>query len=189
MDHIRIDEGVKRGPRKKPLNPAANIKLRDPKTGRALAVIPKDLKPEEVIDRYLADERTADIAASYGVARSRLNQWLLEHAEEPWKRAQIARAITLRDQAEDDVGCAADPLALGRAREMLKSAQWQLERLCARLFGQQTHVTIEHVGDLGERLRRAKERVIEGECVAVASNPALPQVADSVDDAEQQDAP
>ena len=112
--------------------------------GQATASIPSDLAPSVVIHRYLSDERTADIAASYGVARSRLNQWLLQHAEEPWRQAQVARAITAKEQAQDDLDEAQDPLTLARARERLRGAQWDLERLLSRLFGPKQEVTIDH---------------------------------------------
>lgn len=155
MNHVRIDEGVKRGPRKK----VPTVHKRDPETGRALAVLPEDLLPAEVIDRYLSDERTADIAAAYGVKRSRLNQWLLEHAEEPWRKAQVARAVTAMEQAKDDLGTADDPLTLARAREQLRSAQWELERLFSRLYGQKQEITHNVADDLADRLMRARDRL------------------------------
>ena len=97
MEHVRIDEGVKRGPRK----PRKTIKARDPKTGQAMSVIPLDLEPATVLARYLGDERTADIAASFNVTRPALNMWLLERAEESWRKAQIARAVSRKESAED----------------------------------------------------------------------------------------
>jgi hypothetical protein len=100
--------------------------------------------PQQVLMRYLADERTADIASSLGVHRSGLNQWLLRHAEQEWKDAQVARAITALEKAKDDVESAADALSLARAREMLRSAQWELERLCSRIFGQKQEVSVTH---------------------------------------------
>lgn len=150
MDHVRIDEGVKRGPRKLPRWRKAQIKARDAQ-GRAVSVIPKDLLPAEVISRYLSDERTADIAQSYGIARSRLNQWLLEHAEESWRKAQVARAVTALERAKDGLEEAVDPLTLARCREQLRGAQWELERLYSRLFGQKQEVTVAVV-QVDERL-------------------------------------
>jgi hypothetical protein len=175
MKHVRIDEGLKRGPRTKSEQTAAN---RSRVTTVAVAGLQADLVPSEVIERYLADENTADIAASYGISHSRLNQWLLEHAEEAWRRAQVARAVSALETATVILDEANDPMTLARAREQLRGAQWRLERLCTRLFGQHTHITVEQVGDLGERLRRARERVIEREVL-------VPQVSDSTNDASQ----
>lgn len=135
----RIDAGIKRGPRKS----RNGVRKRDPITGQSLAVIPKDLLPSTVLDRYLADEKTSEIALSYNISRSRLHQWLIEHAEEHWKKAQIARAVTALDKAKDGLEEADDPLELARAREQLRGAQWELERLYSRVFGNKINVNNE----------------------------------------------
>lgn len=156
--------------------PRKTIKARDPKTGQALSVIPLDLSPATVLARYLGDERTADIAASFNVTRPALNMWLLEHAEDGWRKAQVARAVSRKESAEDEIEKADDPLTLARAREKLRGAQWELERLYSRLFGQKQEVKIEMNVDLAGRLIRARERVIEGEA-AVAPTPKVIDVA------------
>ena len=137
--HIRIDEGIKRGPRKS----RNGIRRRDPKTGQSAAVIPTNLLPATVLERYLSDEKTSEIALSYGISRSRLHQWLLEHAEEHWRKAQVARAVTALEQSKDDLASAQDPLTLARAREQMRGAQWELERLFSRLYGQKQEVTVD----------------------------------------------
>jgi transposase-like protein len=103
-------------------------------TGGALAKYKEDVSP--IIQRYLSDETSLQIAQSHGITVQALSDWLLRHHQEEWQRAQVARAIALRDKAEDRLETAADALELARAREQLKSAQWQLEKLCRRLFGQ-----------------------------------------------------
>ena len=50
-------------------------------------------------------------------------------------------------------------MPLARAREGFRAWSWIAERREARLFGQRHDVTITHI-DLGDRLRRARERVI-----------------------------
>jgi hypothetical protein len=140
--HVRIDEGIKRGPRRpKTASQKALADLERTAVARKTnTVIPQDLMPSTVLDRYLSDENTAVIADSYGVSRSRLHQWLLEHAEEHWAKAQIARAITAWEESKDRLESATDALELARAREQLRSAQWALERLFSRLFGQKQEV-------------------------------------------------
>lgn len=136
MDHVRIDEGVKRGPR-----------IRPPAKPRRKSVVPAcnsklaNLNVTNVIQRYLEDETTAGIAADLGVHRSGLHQWLLRNCEEEWREAQIARALSALEKSKDDLGTAADALSLARAREELRSAQWELERLFSRLYGQKQEVT------------------------------------------------
>lgn len=93
----------------------------------------------EIIQRYLTGESTATIAESYGVHRTALGQLMLKHCEEDWKEAQVARAIASKEAAEDDLEdktATPDALSLARARERLKAAQWNLEKLCRRLYGQ-----------------------------------------------------
>ncbi len=96
----------------------------------------KDVDPKDVIERVLREESTKDIAASLGVTRSALNQWLLVHAETEWRAAQIIRAHKRKDEAEDEMDSATDPLSLARARERLRAAQWDLERVQRRIYGQ-----------------------------------------------------
>jgi hypothetical protein len=109
----------------------------------------RDQDPKTILARYLSDESTKDIAKCYGVTRQALGQYLLKHAESEWKEAQVARAIARKEQAEDDMesiglrieGADKDgrdrlTLTLSLARERLKSAQWDLERVCRRIYGQ-----------------------------------------------------
>lgn len=119
-----------------------------------------DLSPEQrteklqaVLARVVNDEKLADIAKDYGLSRSALNMALLEYAEEDWKKAQVARAQTRVDRARDyrermaalfnknateeeilnGLACTTETLTLARDEE--KSAQWELERLCRRIYG------------------------------------------------------
>jgi F0F1-type ATP synthase epsilon subunit len=96
----------------------------------------KAADPKDVLLRVLNEESTKDIALSFGVTRSALNQWLLDTAETEWKAAQVARAYRRKEEAEDELDTAADSLSLARAREKLRAAQWDLERVCRRIYGQ-----------------------------------------------------
>jgi hypothetical protein len=96
----------------------------------------KGANPQEILTRYLSDESTKDIAASYGVTRQALGKHLLKHAEEDWKEAQVARAIARKEAAEDSLESARDPLQLAKARELFKAATWDLERVCRRIYGE-----------------------------------------------------
>jgi len=92
--------------------------------------------PKTILARYLSDETTKQIAESYGVTRQALGQYLLKVAEGDWKDAQVARALARKEAAEDDLETAHDVLSLARARERLRAAQWDLERVCRRIYGQ-----------------------------------------------------
>ena len=94
------------------------------------------IDPEALLKRYLSDESTISIAASYGITRQALGRYLLRNAEEDWKEAQVARAIARKEKAEDDLELAQDPLSLAKARELFKAATWDLERVCRRIYGE-----------------------------------------------------
>lgn len=164
--HTRIDAGVKRGPR-----PPQQT---DPDTGRFLPVVPLEERRqaiENAADRIAKGELLQTIAEEIGVTKQCLSQWLLDDLPVEYHKAQRRGLIARIALADHGLDVAQTPLDLARAREQAKFARWDAERRLPRLFGQQTHVTVEHVGDLGERLRRAQERVIEGEVVAVTASP------------------
>ena len=139
------------------------------------------------LDRILNDEKASDIAQDMGISRAALNMAFLEYAEQPWQKAQIARGLSRLQKSQEDrkaaleasraattkLESAAAALMLASARDDEKAAQWELERLLSRLFGPKTHVTVEQVGDLGDKLRRSRERVIEAEPVADAQHAAV----------------
>lgn len=111
----------------------------------------KDADPIEILQRYLSDESTQEIAAGYGVTRQALGHFLLRTVEDEWRQAQVARAIARKEKAEDAISSAEDALSLARAREELKSAQWDLERVCRRIYGDsepQASVSAAQLSDL-----------------------------------------
>jgi predicted DNA-binding protein YlxM (UPF0122 family) len=113
------------------------------------ALVLREADPKTILQRYLSDESTKDIAKSYGVTRQALGQFLLKTAEGEWKEAQVARAISRKEAAEDEFDLIGQRienadreererlgLTLSLAREKLKAAQWDLERVCRRIYGQ-----------------------------------------------------
>lgn len=136
MDHVRIDEGIKRGPKKQ------RVALRRPKEDPNLSsVIPIDLDPREVLERYLKERHTSQIAKSYGVSRANLVRWLRDVVPAEWKNVQVVRALIFKEDGTEGLETADNALALARAREMVKSAQWDLERLDSSNYGQKQEVT------------------------------------------------
>lgn len=133
--HIRIDEGVKRGPRKRNKPP-----VRRDESGQVEA-IPANLDPKEVLDLYLQYPTTSGIAAKLGLRRSSLTLWLRKTCPEDWRNVQLAKAHMRKEDGDEGIETASDALALARAREMLKSGQWDLERLDPKNYGQKQEVT------------------------------------------------
>ncbi len=128
----------------------------------------KDLDPKDVLQRFLAEETGAQIAQSLGVTRAALSYFMLKHAEQEWKDAQVTKAIIRKEKAEDLMDRADNALDLTRAREQLRSAQWDLERVCRRIYGQDTQVHVGaavhiNIGIRGEPATNHSSAVIENE--------------------------
>jgi hypothetical protein len=66
---------------------------------------------------------------------------------------------------------APDALSLARARELLRSAQYDLTALDPDYQPKQ-HVTVDINVDLGDRLLRAEQRVIEGDSTLIQQDAA-----------------
>lgn len=115
----------------------------------------------EVLDRYIGGEQVAAMASEYGTSDVTIYAIILREHEDAWVDIQRARALARLERAQGDLEVAADALSLARARELVRSAQWELEKLLRRLYGQEVNVNMNITADLGDRLRRARERVIE----------------------------
>ena len=123
----------------------------------------KDVDPKDILERYLAEEPSDRIAQSYGVTRAALSLFMLKHAEQDWKDAQLTKALIRKERAEDLMDRADNALDLTRAREQLRSAQWELERVCRRIYGQDVPNVAQAV-QININLRRgADAAIIESE--------------------------
>lgn len=179
LHHERIDKGIER-PRyeHKPILP-------QPETGHPS--IPVGLDPKEVLDRYLTEATTSQIATEYGISRKCLVRWLRDVVPDAWNQVQIIRALCRKDDADEGLAIASDALSLARAREMLKSGQWDLERLDAKNYGQKQEVTHE----LGESFtaallaisrRRAVEKTVESLPDSVVMSNSTPKLINGLAD-------
>jgi hypothetical protein len=110
---------------------------------------------KDIIARYMGGAKMQQIAEELGVARAYLYQILIEHADEDWKRATTAKALSRHENAIDGIEAAPDALSLNRAREMARTAQWELERVCRRIYGTdppQVSINI-NLGDISEQIK------------------------------------
>lgn len=101
---------------------------------------------DKAIQSYGEGESIYRIAAGLGVEHTTLYRQLIKHRETEWRDAKVSRALAELESAEDDLKTAPDGLALTRARERCRAAQWQLERLMRRIYGQ------DHQADSGGRV-------------------------------------
>lgn len=91
----------------------------------------------EILARYERGERIDAIAAELGCTNKAVYRHLVLNAPEEWQAYQAAHVLDEHQAWNERVYSAPDALELARAREGLKAAQWQLERLCKRLYGTQ----------------------------------------------------
>src|SRR3990167_8930683 len=155
--HQRIDKGVERGPRNKHRPPAKKGETGHPS-------IPEGLDPQAVLDRYLTESTTSQIAQEFGISRKTLIRWIRDVAPDQWKKVQVVRALCRKDDGDEGIEAACDALSLARAREQLKSGQWDLERLDRQNYGVKQEVTHTLKPEFNVILK-PQERVIEGENV------------------------
>ena len=131
----------------------------------------READPKTILARYLSDESTKDIAASYGVTRQALGQHLLKVAEGEWKEAQVARAVARRETEIDRLDsiqkavATADQeerarlkLSLACAEKSLAAAQWDLERVCRRIYGQDAPPQGANAVQININLRRGADQ-------------------------------
>lgn len=158
--HVRIDEGIPRGPKIRngiPTRPS-------PKPDLGTWHIPTDLDPDHVLDRYLTDSTTSQIAGQIGVSRKALVKWLREQRPQQWREVQLIRAHCRLDDGEDGIEGSCDALSLARARETVKAAQFRLTALDEDYRPKQEVVfTGESFSDVLARLsaKLLQEKVVE----------------------------
>ena len=95
----------------------------------------------QVLDRYIAGEQVAEMAEEYETSDVTLYALLLREHEADWKDIQEARALARLERSQHALRNAPDALSLARSREEVRSAQWELERLCRRLYGEEKQQT------------------------------------------------
>ena len=183
--HIRIDEGVKRGPRVK-IKPADLERNARDEAGKFLTVYTPELKERAITDALIALEagaRVETIADRHGVPRSTMYSWIIGDERAQKLRTQFFDGQAARNLCE--IRAAPSPLDLARARHELDGWIKVAERRDPKSWAPKQELSIEITGDLGDRLRRARERVIEGEVVKTVAVQHEAQVIDSDSDAVQ----
>ena len=105
--------------------------------GKPLADIDREEMAQQILGRYEHGELMQDIAHSLGLKGSeQLYRLLIATVPDQWKDYQAARSLRRLEEATVELDMAPDGLTLSRAREKVKAAQWELERLLRRLYGQ-----------------------------------------------------
>ena len=137
-----------------------------------LAKLPAEVRADlpafsaSLLERYMDGESVVEIAQSLGVSTARVYLILIEHSEDGWKSSQVAMALKRLDEAKAGIDSARDQVDIARARESARIAQWDLERVCRRVYGQDAMPVlgqgmVQINIDLGER-KRAIEQSPDG---------------------------
>lgn len=192
MEHTRIDEGQKRGPRKKsgpkPSSPRRN-------NGQFIPVLPNE--PEAIrqaLEAYCAGATLLELGKQYGVTRQAIYGWLLGELGGEQHSALVTRALTARiAKGDEQLDVADNPLDLQRGREQARNARLDLERRRSSLYGQKQEVTVTNIvhidhaleGRASALLDRLDVRQVIDVTPSVASQHE-PQVIDVASDAAQQ---
>ena len=117
---------------------------------------------DKALQSYGEGESIYRIANGLGVEHTTLYRQLIKHRETDWRDAKVSRALAELESAEDELKTAPDALALTRARERCRAAQWQLERLMRRIYGQEQAQSVASV-QININLRRDEQNRVVGE--------------------------
>lgn len=149
-----------RMPRKSPQERVRAKSTRGHAGGAPIPIERREAIVEAAKRDILAGKTIDQIASEHGIAHSTLEYWLsalgdeYQELRDAWLDGMLIEAGTLLKEAPDALG-------LARARELWKRATWYAERRSRARYGIETNVNINIGVDLGDRLRRARERVID----------------------------
>lgn len=134
-----------------------------------------NLDVEAALDEIASGTLSKQIAARYNVTPRGLRYKLAQHPM--YKEAIAEQAHSIVEDAMEEIMTVGvdDALPIARARAKVDAA-FKYAKAHNSAYADKSQVEVTHV-DLGERLRRAKERVIEGDRV-VATMGAAPLLPD-----------
>ena len=131
--------------------------------------------PDLIVQRLAAGESLRDMARGWAIPYTRFLAWVAGNADltEQCKRVCELAGVDLRFEGLEIIdGATPEDIAVAKERAQYRE---RLSRdLNRQLFGKHTQHTHTHTVDLGERLRRARERVIDQAPEAVTLGAATP---------------
>ena len=143
----------------------------------AVAILHRD----HILERMEKGEPLTKIARDLGYAsHSGITERL---GSDPAYLAALQTGIYAKlEKRETDLEQAPDNVAVTRAERLLGHARWWAERLDPARWGQVNKLQVENVGDLGDKLRRSRERVIDVQPVDNITDAAQQQVNNGEND-------
>lgn len=104
-----------------------------------------------------------EIAAEFGICKTAISNRLTGDPE--YAEALREQSESMIQEAKIETWAAREPVDIARAREIAKFAFRYAESINPEKWSPQSKLMVEHTGDLGDRLRRAKERTVQGQRV------------------------
>lgn len=149
MDHVRSDEGIKRGPRKKP-GPKPSSPRR--KNGQFLNVLSNNPAAiTQAFKEYAAGATLDSLATKYQVTRQAIYGWLLGELGGDQHAALVTQALTARiAQADQLLEQGDNPLDTTRGDRMARWARQDLERRRPALYGAKAELVVQARVDPGQ---------------------------------------
>lgn len=169
MDHVRIDQGIKRGKRQMRKDAREHPVVAD---RTQLGQFTSKYSPEQrkailsgVKDAILSGKTTTQIAEEHGIPKSTLKSWIVgDDSIESARGAMLAAELM---QRAEQIDTADNPLALACAREGFRAWSWIAERRESRLYGQKQELTV----SVTPVLTINTKPVIEGESHSISTVP------------------
>jgi hypothetical protein len=167
--------------------------LTDPGPAARFSVVVSDpATPDVVVQRLAAGESLKEIAEAWQIPYRRFLAWIASNGEltETCKRVRELAGVELRIEGMEllDEATPDSPEHVALVKERAKYRESLARDLNRPLFGKQVRHEHTHTVDLGERLRRARERVLQAPEAAtlgaVTPSAVTPGPAPEVMDAE-----
>jgi hypothetical protein len=121
----------------------------------------------EIVERYRGGELLSEIAKECVVSHRTLYRWMLAEVGGERYRELVTECLVARiadaDAELEEARRSRDPVRVTAAREVGKFARMDFERRRPEFYGAKMEHAHTHSFDLGDRLRRAKGRVLEME--------------------------
>ena len=178
LTYQRMDKGIKRGKR--------TVKTHEVENAARAAARKAHAGNGQYVSTYTVAERQAaindaihglsigipaeDVAIKHGIPRSTIYSWLLDNEVAQEHRSRFFH-FQIGQQLEA-MAVAATPLDLARARDLRRAWAETAAVRDHHNYGPHIHQTVENITDLGDRLRRADERVIDGHATVIAPQQA-----------------
>jgi hypothetical protein len=129
----------------------------------------------KILAEYDSGREVTEIVKDFGITHQAAYKALIKYFPDEWRDSQSAKALHEYQDAKDEFEKIRKlnwqnkekesqqqyQVAIACARERLKSAQWDLERLLSRLYAQKQEVSVDVTYAISDKLVAARSRIID----------------------------